>query len=93
MTGFCAYCGLAHERKSRCCTDWCERRVRGRLGWISRSRKIAHNRMLATIHKRELNKGKFRAVALGQTSLEDATLRIFGTLPSPEISDPSEGRP
>lgn len=93
MTAFCAYCGLPHERKGRCCSDWCSRRVTGKLAWISRSRKVAHNRVLAAIHKRERNVPTFREAAMGSLDPNETALRIFGTLPSETISDPSEGRP
>lgn len=93
MTTFCAYCLQPHEGKGRCCSEWCERRVRGKLGWISRSRKLAHQAVLDTIHARHRHDPDFRRAALGQLTPEQTALKVFGVTPADTISDPGEGRP
>jgi hypothetical protein len=92
-TKFCLYCLLPHNRKARACSPWCEKRIRGKAAYVTRSRNEIVRRHMAELQRIHRHDATVREAALGQISIEETALRMFGTLPAAEISDPGEGRP
>jgi len=74
---YCAYCLRPHERDSRCCSQWCSRRVAGKLAWITRSRRQAVNDVLAREQRLHRNDRRWRDVTMGRNEAGQLAV-IFG---------------
>ena len=77
----CLYCLREHGRRARCCSDWCERHVRGKVAYCTRARRQSVARILTAIQAREKHRRRWRDVSMGRAQV-DHLLTIFGTLPS-----------
>ena len=78
----CLYCLRPYTGRGRCCSTYCARKVDGKTAWITRSRNIARERMMARLQKAARHVPKFRRLAMGDLDPDQAALAIFGTEPS-----------
>lgn len=77
----CPYCGIAHGRRARACSQWCERRIAGHKSSVTGGRTRAMKRIMRTIQKRERHRGKWRQVAMAADPSQ-LVLAIFGKTPA-----------
>lgn len=68
----CAYCLVLHDRPCACCCPEHTKRMRAHRGAVTAGHTRARKRGLATIHKRELHRKRWRDVAMGR----DTQLRL-----------------
>lgn len=77
----CLYCLRPHERRSRCCSEWCARKVNGKTAWVTRSRREAQARTMAELQRRVRHVPTFRKMAMGELDFDQGVLLITGTKP------------
>lgn len=73
----CLYCLRAFEGRGRCCDQWCARRVNGKVAWVTRSRRIALDRIGAAELARNRYRRRWRDIAMGRDEQQNL-LAIFG---------------
>jgi hypothetical protein len=78
--GFCAYCLRPISGRSTTCSEWCKRRVRGKTGYVTRSRREAVAKVLARAQRRVRFVPQWRQIAMGEDPSE-LLPAIFGTAP------------
>lgn len=77
----CLYCLREFDGRGRCCSQWCARKVNGKAAWVTRSRKEACARIMATAQRRVRFVPRWRQIALGEDP-DGHLISIFGTLPA-----------
>lgn len=78
----CPYCLREHERRARCCSDYCERKLRGKSGYVTRSRREAVAKIMDGIQLKMRHVPKWRKVAMG----DDSQLEVIFGAPLPDIT-------
>lgn len=81
----CIYClrPFTSPRPRRCCSPDCERRVRGKAAYVTRSRRETAAKAMAALQLKLRFVPAWRKVAMGQTDLETHLRETLGVTPTP----------
>lgn len=77
----CLYCCHEYEGRGRCCCKDCAKRINGKAAWVTRSRNIAIDRIMAAAQRKARHVSRFRQLSMGDLQ-PDIIHEIFGTLPT-----------
>jgi len=81
VTKFCPYCLREHGRRARACSDWCERKIRGKTAYVTLSRRQAVAKVIARAQKRVRFVPQWRQLAMGAEPAE-ILQAVFGAKPT-----------